>query len=83
MRRVSIAMNTNVAFAGSVKTKPFLYQKLHLRAIRIFRGSHVVDMDTTDNVQFHSTIMRGLKFDEGDPGILLKNMLKISFKCLI
>ena len=53
MRRLAIAMNTNTAFTGSLKTNPFHCQKFNLRSFRIVRGSHVVDMDTTDNVVLH------------------------------
>ena len=73
IRRLAIAMNTNTAFTGSLKTNPFHYQKFNLRSIRIVRGSHVVvDMDTTDNVQSYITTMRALKFDEDGPGIPLE-----------
>ena len=73
IRRLAIAMNTNTAFTGSLKTNPFHYQKFNLRSIWIVRGSHVVvDMDTTDNVQSYITTMRALKFDEDGPGIPLE-----------
>ena len=72
IRRLAIAMNTNTAFTGSPKTHPFNCQKFNLRSIRILRGSHVVDIDTTDNVQSYITSMRALKFHEDGPGIPLE-----------
>ena len=73
IRRLAIAMNTNMAFTGSRKTNAFLCQKFNLRSSRMVRGSHVViDMDTTDIVQSHITTMRALQFDEDGPGIPLE-----------
>ena len=72
-RRLAIAMKTNIAFSGSLKTNPFHYQKFNLRSIRIVRGSHVVvDMVTTDNVQSYITTMGVSKLDEDGPGIPLE-----------
>ena len=63
IRRLAVAMNTNTAFTGSLKTDPFDYQKFNLRSVRIVRGSRVVvDTDTTDNVQSYITTMRALKY---------------------
>ena len=74
IRRLAIALNTNTAFTGSLKTNPFHYQKFNLRSIRIVWGSHVVvDLDTTDNVQSYITTMRALMFDEDGPGIPLED----------
>ena len=69
-----IAMNTNMAFTGSLKTNPFHYQNFNLRSMRIVRGSHVVvDMETTDNVESYITTMRALIIDENGPGIPLED----------
>ena len=77
IRRLPIAMNTNAAFTGSLKTNPVDYEKINLRSIRIVRGSHVVvDMDTTDNVQSYITTMRALEFDEDGPGMPLEEYLE-------
>ena len=72
-RRLAIAMKTNMAFSGSLKTNPFHYQTFNLRSIRIFRGSHViVDVVTAENVQSYITTMGVSKLDEDGPGIPLE-----------
>ena len=69
MRQLAIAMDTYMAFTGSLKSSAFRYKRFKFRSIRIIRGSLVVDLDTRDNVQSYLSTMMGLKFDEGGPGI--------------
>ena len=58
IRRLAIAMNSNTAFTGSLKTNPFHYQKFDLEHIRLVRGSQViVDLDTTQIKQSYITTL--------------------------
>ena len=65
IRRVAVAMNSNSAFTGSFTEKPFWYQQLDLRQIRILRGGQpFVDFDTADNFCLYVTTMKVMNFQD-------------------
>ena len=52
IRRIAVAMNTNLAVAGSFHENPFNYQQFHLRELRIIRGGRaIISLDTTSPCQ--------------------------------
>ena len=70
IRRITIAMNTNSAYAGSFTENPFWYQQFDLRQIRILRGGQpIVDFDTADNCRLYVTTMRAMNFQDDFPSI--------------
>jgi hypothetical protein len=74
IRRMAIAMNTNIAFGASNVGNPFHYQKLGLRAITIYRnGIPIVGtpMDTTDDRRIYFNSLSALAFGRLSHGITL------------
>ena len=68
IRRVAIAMNTNLAFTGNSTENPFWYQQFDLRQIKILReGEPIVDFDTADNCRLYVTTMKAKNFQDDIP----------------
>ena len=42
IRKIAVAMNTNLAVAESFYENPFNYQQFHLRELRIIRGGRAI-----------------------------------------
>ena len=67
-------MIKNSAFTGSYTENPFWYQQIHLRQIRIFRGSQpIVDFDAADNCRLYVTTMKAMNFQDDIPSIPFDN----------
>ena len=74
VRRFAIAMNKNSAFTGSLTEKPFSYQQVDLRQIRILEGGQpILDFDAVDNCSLYVTIMKAIKFQHEIPSIPIDN----------
>lgn len=74
IRRIVLAMNTNEAFSGTLKTNPYNYQKFGLRELRIFRGGKPFLMvNTTNDVRTYFNTLSSLDFDQDGPSISLQN----------
>ena len=74
VRRIAIAMSTNLAFTGSCTENPFWYQQFDLRQIRILRGGQpTVDFDAADNCRLHVTKMKAMNFQGEIPSIPIDN----------
>ena len=74
VRRIAIAMNTNVAFTGSNTENPFWYQQFELRQIRTLRGGQlIVDFDAADNCRLYVTTMKAMNFQDDIPSIPIDN----------
>ena len=70
IRRVAFAKNTNPAVTVSVTEKPFWYQQIDLRQIRILRGGQpIVNFDTADNFRLYVTTMKAMNFQDDIPSI--------------
>ena len=68
IRRITVAMNTNSAVAGSFHENPFSYQQFHLRELRIIRcGRAIVSLDTTYPCRPCVTTMKAMQFNEDFP----------------
>ncbi len=74
VRRIAIAMNTNSALTGSYTEKPFWYQQIDLRQIRILRGGQlIVDFDAADKCRLYVTTMKAMNFQDDIPSIPIDN----------
>ncbi len=72
IRRIALAMNTNMKFTGSLETNPYEYQKFDLRHVSIFRnGLPIVQLDTTNDVEAYYTTLKSLHFTRSGPAIPL------------
>ena len=70
IRRLVVAMNTNDAFAGTLGTNPYHYQKFDLREIRVFRGNvPVVSHNTEIDVFTYSNTVENLNIKSDGNGI--------------
>ena len=67
IRKITVAMNTNSAVAGSFNENPFNYQQFYLRELRIFRGGSQFSLspqDTTSPCHPYVTTMKEMQFNE-------------------
>ena len=81
--RVTIAMNTNSAFTGSLTENPFWYQQFVLGQIRILRGGQpIVDFDTADSCGLRATSMKAVKFQDDIPSIPIDDFKDHYYWCL-
>ena len=70
IRRIEMAMNTNLAFTGHFQKNPFHYGKFGLRELRMVRGGRaVVSIDTTTNCRPYVTTMKAMNFNEEIPAL--------------
>ena len=70
IRRIAVAMNTNLAVAGSFHENPFNYQQFHLRELRIIRGGRaIISLDTTSPCRPYVTPMKAMQFNEDFPAL--------------
>ena len=74
IRRISVAVNTNSAVAGSFHENPFNYQQFHLRELRIIRGGRaIVSLDTTFPCRPYLTTMEAMQFNENFPALPMED----------
>ena len=74
IRQIAIAMNSNSAFTRSFAEKPFWYQQLNLRDIRILRGGQpIVHHDTAANCRLYVTTMNAMNFQDDIPSVPVDN----------
>ena len=74
IRRVAVAMNANLAIAGSFHGSPFSYQQFHLRELRIIRdGRAIVSLDTTSPCRNYVTTMIATQFNEDFPALPMED----------
>ena len=74
IRRITIAMNTKSAVAGSFHKNLFNYQQFHLREIRIIRGGRaIISIDTTSPCRPYVTTMKARQYNEDFPALPLED----------
>ena len=62
---MAVAMNKNLAVAGSFHKNPFNDQQFHLRERRIIRGGRaIVSLDTTSPCRPYVTTLKAMQFNE-------------------
>ena len=65
IRRIAVAMNTNLAVVGSFHENPFNYQQFHLRELRIIRGGRAIfSLDIIYPCRPFVTKMKAMQFNE-------------------
>ena len=65
IRRIAVAMNTNLAVGGYFHENRFNYQQLHLRELRIIRGGRAfISLDTTSTCRPYLTTRKTMQFNE-------------------
>ena len=74
IRRIAVAMNTNLAVAGSFNKKPSNYQQFNLRELRINRGERaIISLDKTSPCRPYVTTMKAMQFKEDFPALTLED----------
>ena len=74
VHRIAIAMNTNSAFTGFYTEKPFWYEQIDLRQIRILTGGQpIVDFDAAVNWRLYVTTLNSMNFQDDIPSITIDN----------
>lgn len=74
IRRLGIAMNTNVDFSGNPKTSPFHYKTFKLQKIRVIRnGIPVYNLNVSDLSLMYYSTLKNLHFEEDGPDIPLED----------
>ena len=74
IRRIAVAMNTNLAVAGSFHENPFNYQQFHMRELRIIRGGRaIISLDTTSPCRPYVTTRKAMHFIEDFPALPMED----------
>ena len=74
IRKITVAMNTNLAVAGSFFENLFHYQQLHLKELRIIRGGRaIISLDTTFPCLPYVTTMKAMQFNEDFPALHMED----------
>ena len=77
IRRIAVAMNTNLAVVGSFHENPFNYQQFHLRDLRINRGGRAFfSLDTNYPCRPFVTKMKAMQFNEEFSALPMKVFVK-------
>ena len=68
LRKITVAMNTNSAFAGSFHENSFTYQQFHLRELRVIQCRRAIfSLDTTSPCRPYFTTLKAKQFNEDFP----------------
>ena len=74
IKRIAVAMNKNLAVAGSFHENPFNYQHFHLRELRFIRGGRaIISLDTTSPCQTYVKTMKAMQFNEDFPALSMED----------
>ena len=71
IRRIAVAMNTNLAVAGSFHENPFNYQQFHLRELKIIRGGRAII--SLDPCRPYVTTMKAMQFNKDFPALPMED----------